>query len=75
MWQWVRIDCRIRRDKTAENLAGIWHIVFNVLNSHKTFKAGMKRKQKKAAMNTDYISELLMAKEFSQSCRECQVSI
>lgn len=57
-------DCRIRRDKATENLAGIRHIAFNVLNSHKPFKAGMKRKQKKAAMNTDYLSELLMAKVF-----------
>lgn len=58
-------DSRIRREKAAQNLAGIRHIAFNVLNSHKTFKAGMKRKQKKAAMNTDYLSELLMAKGFS----------
>ena len=58
-------DSRIRREKAAQNLAGIQHIAFNVLNSHKTFKAGMKRKQKKAAMNTDYLSELLMAKGFS----------
>lgn len=58
-------DCRIRRDKAAENLAGIRPIAFNVLNSHKTFKAGMKRKQKKAAINTDYLSALLMAKGFS----------
>ena len=57
-------DSRIRREKAAQNLAGIRHIAFNVLNS-KTFKAGMKRKQKKAAMNTDYLSELLMAKGFS----------
>lgn len=55
----------IRRDKAAENFAGIRPIAFNVLNSHKTFKADMKRKHKKAAMNTDYLSELLMAKSFS----------
>lgn len=48
-----------------DNLAGIRHIAFNLLNSQKTVKAGMKRKQKKAAMNTDYLSELLMAKGFS----------
>lgn len=58
-------DSRIRREKAAENLAAIRHIAFNLLNSHKTFKAGMKRKQKKAAMNADYLSELLMAKGFS----------
>lgn len=58
-------DCHIRRDKAAENLAEIQHIAFNVLSSHKAFKAGMKRKQKKTAMNTDYLSELLMAKGFS----------
>ena len=58
-------DSRIRREKAAENLAGIRHIAFNLLNSHKTFKAGMKRKQKKAALDADYLSELLMAKGFS----------
>ena len=58
-------DSRIRREKAAENLAGIRHIAFNLLNSHKTFKAGMKRKQKKAALDVDYLSELLMAKGFS----------
>lgn len=58
-------DSRIRRERAAENLAGIRHIAFNLLNSHKTFKAGMKRKQKKAAMDADYLSELLMAKGFS----------
>ena len=26
-------DYRIRHDKAAENIAGIWHIAFNVLNS------------------------------------------
>ena len=68
-WRWDvamgEDDCRIRCDKAAENLTGIRHIAFNVLNNHKTFKAGMKRKQKKATMNTDYLSELLMAKGFS----------
>lgn len=58
-------DSRIRREKAAENLAAIRYIAFNLLNSQKTFKAGMKRKQKKASMNADYLSELLIAKGFS----------
>ena len=31
----------------------------NMLNNTKTFKAGLKRKQKKAAMSTKYLSEFL----------------
>ncbi len=35
----------------------IWQL--NMLNNTKTFKAGLKRKQKKAAMSTRYLSEVL----------------
>lgn len=58
-------NSRIRREKVAENLVSIKHIAFNLLNSKKTFKAGVKCKQKKTALDTDYLSELLMAKGFS----------
>ena len=44
-------DCRIRRGDSAEELAGIRHIAVNMLNNTKRFKAGLKRKQKKAAMS------------------------
>ncbi len=52
-------DCRIRRGNAAEMLTGFRHMAVNMLNNTKTFKAGLKRKQKKAAMNTQYLSEVL----------------
>ena len=52
-------DCRIRRGNAAEMLAGFRHVAVNMLNNTKSFKAGLKRKQKKAAMSTKYLSEVL----------------
>lgn len=52
-------DCRIRRGNAAEMLTGFRHMAVNMLNNTKTFKAGLKRKQKKAAMSTKYLSEVL----------------
>lgn len=52
-------DCRIRRGNAAEMLTGFRHVAVNALNNTKTFKAGLNRKQKKAAMNTQYLSEVL----------------
>lgn len=52
-------DCRIRRGNAAEMLTGFRHMAVNMLNNTKTFKAGLKRKQKKAAMSTQYLSEIL----------------
>ncbi|WP_257280030.1 ISAs1 family transposase [Endozoicomonas sp. ISHI1] len=52
-------ECRIRRNDGAEILAGFRHIAVNLLDSTKTFKAGLKRKQKKAAMSTRYLAEVL----------------
>ena len=52
-------DCRIRRKNAAEMLSGFRHVAVNMLNNTKTFKAGLKRKQKKAAMSTRYLSEVL----------------
>lgn len=42
-----------------EMLSGFRHVAVNMLNNTKTFKAGLKRKQKKAAMSTQYLSEVL----------------
>jgi len=50
---------RIRRDNAPEMLSGIRHVAVNMLNQTTTFKAGLKRKQKKAAMSTQYLSEVL----------------
>lgn len=50
---------RIRRDNAPEMLSGIRHVAVNMLNQTTTFTAGLKRKQKKAAMSTQYLSEVL----------------
>ena len=52
-------DCKIRRDNAAEILVRFRHIAVNFLNDCKTFKAGLKRKQKKAALSADYLSQVL----------------
>nr|WP_257280033.1 hypothetical protein [Endozoicomonas sp. ISHI1] len=52
-------ECRIRGNVGAEILAGFRHIAFNLLDNKKTFKAGLKRKQKKAAISTRYLAEVL----------------
>ena len=58
-------DCRIRRESAAENFAAIRHIALNLLNGEKTFKAGKKRKQNKAARSDSYLSEVLAAQGLS----------
>ncbi len=52
-------DCRIRREQAGENMVAILHMAFNTLNSDTSFKAGIKRKQKRASRNTDYLSQVL----------------
>jgi SOS response regulatory protein OraA/RecX len=50
---------RVRRENTAENYATVRHTALNLLNANKTFKASIKRKQKRANRNTDYIVQVL----------------
>lgn len=50
---------RIRRENSAENYAIVRHTALNLLNADKTFKASIKRKQKRANRNTDYINQVL----------------
>ncbi len=57
-------NCRIRRGDAAELLSGIGRVAINLLNNTKTFKAGLKRKQKKAAMSSRYMAEVLAGKSF-----------
>lgn len=52
---------RIRRGNAAEIISGIKKMVLNLLRDYKGFKAGMKRKRKKAALNSCYIEEVLAA--------------
>ncbi|MBD1577395.1 ISAs1 family transposase, partial [Vibrio sp. S11_S32] len=58
-------SCRIRREQAGENLAVIRHAVINLLTEEKSFKAGIKRKQKKANRNNDYLSKVLVGQGLS----------
>ncbi len=56
----MRVDeCRIRRQESGENLAVCRHIALNLLTEEKSFKAGVKRKQKRANRNNEYLSQVL----------------
>ena len=57
--------CRIRRENAAENYAVVRHSALNLLNAEKTFKGGIKRKQKKANRNLDYLEQVLTGQEVS----------
>lgn len=48
-------DCRIRRGNAAE----LWHVAVNILTNHKEFKAGLRRKMRKAAMDRNYLASVL----------------
>jgi hypothetical protein len=52
-------SCRIQREQAGENLAVFRHIALNLLIEEKTFKAGIKRKQKKANRSNAYLSQVL----------------
>ena len=45
-----------RREQASENIAAIRHVALNVLNGEISFKAGIKRKQKRAIRNDAYLS-------------------
>ncbi len=51
--------CQIRRGDGAEILSGFRHTVQNLLKNETSFKAGIQRKMKCAAMNTDYMEKIL----------------
>ncbi|WP_114026353.1 ISAs1 family transposase, partial [Shigella sonnei] len=52
-------DCKIRRGNAAELFSGIRHIAINVLTNDKVFKAGLRRKMRKAAMDRNYLASVL----------------
>ena len=54
-------ECQIVRGEAGENLAVCRHIAMNLLTADKTFKAGIKRKQKRAGRNNEYLSQILTA--------------
>lgn len=51
--------CKIHRGQAAENLARVRHIALNYLKGEKTFKGGIRRKQKKAALVETYLADIL----------------
>ncbi|VEA26961.1 Transposase [Salmonella enterica subsp. enterica] len=53
-------DCRIRRGNAAELFSGIRHIAVNVLTENKEFKAGLRRKMRRAAMDREYLASVLV---------------
>jgi len=53
-------DCKIRRGNAAELLSGIRHIAVNILTQDKEFKAGLKRKRKKVAMDRKHLASVLV---------------
>ncbi|EHI1013498.1 ISAs1 family transposase [Escherichia coli] len=52
-------DYKIRRGNAAELFSGIRHIAINILTNEKVFKAGLKRKIRKAAMDRNYLASVL----------------
>lgn len=52
-------NCRIRRGDAAELFSGIRHIAVNILSQNKEFKAGLRRKMRRAAMDRKYLASVL----------------
>jgi hypothetical protein len=51
--------CKIHRGFAAENLARVRRIVLNYLKGETDFKSGIRRKQKKAALDENYLAAIL----------------
>lgn len=58
-------DCKIRRGNAAELFSGIRHIAINILTNDKVFKAGLRRKMRKAAMDRNYSRQSLRGAGFT----------
>ena len=58
-------DCKIRRGNTAELFSGFRYIAINILTKDKVFKAGLRRKLRKAAMDRDYLASVLVGSRLS----------
>ena len=52
-------NSRIRRGDAAELFSGIRHIAVNILSQNKEFKAGLRRKMRRAAMDRKYLASVL----------------
>lgn len=57
-------DCRIRRGNAAELFSGIRHIAVNILRQENMFRAGLRRKMRKAAMDDNYLATVLAGAGF-----------
>ena len=55
-------DCKIRRGNAAELFSGIRHIAINILTNDKVFKAGLRCKMLKAAMDRNYLGSFLVGR-------------
>lgn len=51
--------CRIHRGRAADNLGRVRHIAMNYLKGEARFKGGVRRKQKKAALDDTYLADIL----------------
>jgi predicted transposase YbfD/YdcC len=51
--------CRIRTGHAPENIAILRKFVLSLLNKEKTFKGGLRRKQRKALMDKNYLNLIL----------------
>ena len=52
-------DSRVRSGDAAQNLAAVRRGVLGLLKNETTFKAGLKRKRKRCAMDADYLQTVL----------------
>lgn len=58
-------DCKIRRGNAAELFSGIRHIAINILTKDKVFKAGLRCKMGKTAMDRDYLASVFAGSRLS----------
>lgn len=52
-------ESRVRKGFAPENFAAIRHIALNLLRNNKTFKGSVKTKRLNAAMDTDYLEDVV----------------
>ena len=52
-------DCRIRDENAAVNFSWMRKFALGLLKRESTFKASMRRKQRKAASSTDYLAKVI----------------
>jgi hypothetical protein len=53
-------DCRIRKDKGAQNFAVFRHIALNLLQRERDHKRGLKARRKRAGWDRQYLMQVLM---------------